>query len=115
MASWATSHPQTQQRRGIHSPVGGSQVWAPDTRHIGFDRRQFGYTVHIPERRCGLDRRSGFDRRSGQDRRIFNDPRGPAARKAGQPGDDPRRTRERRTVLDRRCGSERRAGFRVLN
>ena len=27
------------------------------------DRRQFCYTVHIPERRCGLDRRAGEDRR----------------------------------------------------
>lgn len=27
------------------------------------DRRQFTYTFHIPERRCGFDRRTGEDRR----------------------------------------------------
>jgi len=27
------------------------------------DRRNFCYTIYIPERRCGLDRRSGNDRR----------------------------------------------------
>lgn len=27
------------------------------------DRRQFTYSFHIPERRCGIDRRSGKDRR----------------------------------------------------
>ena len=32
-------------------------------RRIGIDRRQFSYTVHIPERRSGKERRSGFDRR----------------------------------------------------
>ena len=28
-----------------------------------WQRRQFNYTAHIPERRSGRDRRSGFDRR----------------------------------------------------
>jgi hypothetical protein len=28
-------------------------------RRSGVDRRQFAYTVYIPERRCGKDRRSG--------------------------------------------------------
>lgn len=30
------------------------------------DRRQFVYTVHIPERRSGIDRRVGGDRRNSQ-------------------------------------------------
>lgn len=29
----------------------------------GHDRRQYNYSVHIPERRSGLERRSGKDRR----------------------------------------------------
>ena len=115
MATGAMSDPDTQQRHRDHSPVRGSQVYPPDTSQIGFDRRQFSYTLHIPERRSGLDRRSGFDRRCGKDRRVFNDPRGAVARKAGHPADDPRRTKERRSGLDRRRGTERRAGFRVLN
>ena len=32
-------------------------------RRLGSDRRQFSYTMHIPERRSGKERRSGFDRR----------------------------------------------------
>lgn len=32
-------------------------------RRSGFDRRQFSYELHIPERRCGQDQRSGKDRR----------------------------------------------------
>lgn len=32
-------------------------------RRSGFDRRQFAYAVHIPERRIGKDRRIGGDRR----------------------------------------------------
>jgi hypothetical protein len=32
-------------------------------RRKKLDRRQFAYTVHIPERRCGIDRRDGKDRR----------------------------------------------------
>ena len=115
MASWATSDQDTKQHDGITSPVRVSRVHAPDIRHIGFDRRQFSYTLHIPERRSGMDRRGGFDRRCGRDRRVFNDPRGAAARKAVHPDDDPRRIRERRSGFDRRCGTERRAGFRVLN
>ncbi len=38
-------------------------------RRSGIDRRQFSYTAHIPERRCGEDRRSSEDRRSGKDQR----------------------------------------------
>jgi len=33
-------------------------------RRSGFDRRQFLYYVHVPERRSGKDRRSGVDRRA---------------------------------------------------
>ncbi len=32
-------------------------------RRLGFERRQFVYAGHIPERRAGEDRREGLDRR----------------------------------------------------
>jgi len=32
-------------------------------RRSGFDRRQFSYTGHLPERRSSKDRRNGKDRR----------------------------------------------------
>ena len=32
-------------------------------RRRGIERRQYSYTIYIPERRSGLDRRSGEDRR----------------------------------------------------
>lgn len=32
-------------------------------RRSGGDRRNYSYTLHIPERRSGKDRRSGGDRR----------------------------------------------------
>jgi hypothetical protein len=32
-------------------------------RRSGGDRRNYSYTLHIPERRSGKDRRSGTDRR----------------------------------------------------
>ncbi len=38
-------------------------------RRSGHDRRQFSYTVHIPERRNNGDRRSGKDRRKNEKRR----------------------------------------------
>jgi len=34
-------------------------------RRSGGDRRNYSYTVHIPERRTGEERRSGEDRRKG--------------------------------------------------
>jgi len=34
-------------------------------RRCGGDRRNYSYTVHIPERRTGEERRSGEDRRKG--------------------------------------------------
>jgi hypothetical protein len=34
-------------------------------RRLGFERRKLLYTVHIPERRSGLDRTTGKDRRNG--------------------------------------------------
>jgi hypothetical protein len=33
-------------------------------RRLGIDRREFSYTMHIPERRSGKERRGGLDRRS---------------------------------------------------
>ena len=35
-------------------------------RRSGLERRQFTYTIHLPERRTGEDRRSAKDRRSGE-------------------------------------------------
>ena len=35
-------------------------------RRLGIERRQFYYTVHIPERRSSIDRRNGIDRRGIQ-------------------------------------------------
>ena len=35
-------------------------------RRLGIARRQFSYTLHIPERRSGNERRSGLDRRLKQ-------------------------------------------------
>ncbi len=32
-------------------------------RRIGFDRRSFSYSLHIPERRSHDDRRAGYNRR----------------------------------------------------
>ena len=32
-------------------------------RRSGGDRRNYSYSLHIPERRSGIDRRSGGDRR----------------------------------------------------
>jgi len=32
-------------------------------RRSGGDRRNYSYTLHIPERRSGIDRRNGGDRR----------------------------------------------------
>ena len=60
-------------------------------RRSGIDRRQFSYSAHIPERRCGQDRRSRKDRRSGIERRKVTGVR---------------------ISIDRRSGMERRAAFR---
>jgi len=35
-------------------------------RRFGFERRQFSYFLHIPERRSGIDRRTGIDRRNAR-------------------------------------------------
>lgn len=37
-------------------------------RRKNVDRRQYHYTVHIPERRHGTERRTGFDRRKDSSR-----------------------------------------------
>ena len=34
-----------------------------DGRRLGNERRQFSYTLHIPERRSGKERRCGIERR----------------------------------------------------
>lgn len=38
-------------------------------RRSGYDRREFTYSGHIPERRATSDRRRTEDRRNGRDRR----------------------------------------------
>ena len=71
-------------------------------RRLGSDRRQFSYTLHIPERRTLPDRRfvpvrrNGLDRRGGVERRV----------KAAIPA-----LVELRSGKDRRSGIERRAPF----
>lgn len=62
-------------------------------RRMGIERRQFSYSDHIPERRCGEDQRSNGDRRSGIDRRSGYD---------------------RRSGEDRRSGTDRRGGMAFL-
>ena len=42
-------------------------------RRQKFDRRQFTYLTHIPERRCGKDRRSAVDSESSKAQRRFTD------------------------------------------
>lgn len=42
-------------------------------RRLGIDRRQFSYSVHIPERRLGGDRRCGADRRDKRKLKRDND------------------------------------------
>jgi hypothetical protein len=39
-------------------------------RRVGFDRRRFSYSGHIPERRKNAERRSGLDRRGNEERRT---------------------------------------------
>ncbi len=48
-------------------------------RRSGGDRRNYSYTLHIPERRSGLDRRTGSDRRKfpRTNGAIQNKPSGP--------------------------------------
>ena len=35
-------------------------------RRFEIERRQFSFTIHIPERRCGKDRRCDADRRNAR-------------------------------------------------
>lgn len=44
-------------------------------RRSGFDRRQFSYTTHIPERRIDADRRCLSDRRNLTNRRYLSERR----------------------------------------
>jgi len=41
-------------------------------RRLGIDRREFSYTLYIPERRFVKDRRNEFDRRRGLELRSLN-------------------------------------------
>ena len=60
--------------------MGNIKIQENGGRRTGSERRQFLYTVHIPERRSGLERRSGVDRRTAslnykrdkERRRIFH-------------------------------------------
>ena len=47
---------------------------SPDycSRRLGIERRQFSYTMHIPERRSGKDRRSGNNRKPKTEIKINN-------------------------------------------
>jgi len=42
---------------------------------IGIDRRQFNYSIYIPEKRSGRDRRKGFDRRGSIAQRKYSERR----------------------------------------
>jgi hypothetical protein len=42
-------------------------------RRSGGDRRNYSYTLHIPERRSGQDRRSGEDRRKSPRIKIIRE------------------------------------------
>ncbi len=44
-------------------------------RRMGFERRQFTYNEHIPERRSGRDRRSRIDRRASAGVKCENERR----------------------------------------
>lgn len=85
---------------GLGSKIWGKEVGRLDASSEGdngdrrsrIDRRQFSYTAHIPERRCGQDRRIGAERRCGRDRRVFSSKR----KRAGV---------ERRNGDDRRTAS----------
>ena len=52
------------QARRISSDNGG--------RRTGGDRRNYSYTLHIPERRKGKDRRTGDDRRKSPRNRTLS-------------------------------------------
>lgn len=77
-------------------------------RRIGFERRRFSYSEHIPERRCGEDRRSGTDRRTGIERRTGADRRAGMERRSTSQGDR-RETANRRGQNERRVRHDRRA------
>ena len=44
-----------------------------EDRRSGADRRNFSYTMHIPERRSGKERRIGEDRRKTRRAKIVED------------------------------------------
>jgi len=80
-------------------------------RRSGFDRRQFSYTNHIPERRSDLE----LDRRALPDRRRLVDRRHHAERRTSKSGWESFKNRMgldcRRKKQERRSNRERRALF----
>ena len=75
-------------------------------RRLSVDRRQFSYTVHVPDRRYKSDRRSEHDRRFVVDQRSEKD------RRAGHIVE--LKFENMRRGLDRRCGTERRLQHRNI-
>ena len=51
-------------------PYGHYQPAYFNDRRRGKERRKFSYTIHLPERRSGIDRRSGLERRKTQREKI---------------------------------------------
>ena len=46
------------------------QFFYSNERRKGNERRKYSYTLHIPERRSGMDRRSGLERRKTPRQKI---------------------------------------------
>ena len=55
---------QLQINQGAEIKMALSEAIDNGGRRLGFERRQFLYSFHIPERRSGFDRRSRVDRRT---------------------------------------------------
>lgn len=53
-----------------------AKLWDKGGRRRGFERRQFSYAGHLPERRSGKEHRGGADRRReprlGPEHRKYN-------------------------------------------
>ena len=65
MQSHAGIHMIEKKQNGISTDNGG--------RRSGGDRRNYSYTLHVPERRNGGDRREGEDRRKAPRYKIPSD------------------------------------------
>jgi hypothetical protein len=94
--------------RKVNSLINNFSLIDNGGRRSGIDLRQFSYTDHIPERRCGLERRSGLDRRNGANRRVLEDRR--------SSGDIQKKYEKASNVIEmrrfnRRCSTDRRAAF----